>query len=512
MATLKTIASHGQLGALPAIAARRYGQRTGLIDEQGSLTFEEMYQRSEQLAATLARRGLSETDTVGVLCRNHRGFLDITFAAARLGARILYLNTDFAAPELRDVCQREAVTLLVLDDEFRDLTDDLELAHGRYLAWHDHSPTHDETLEDLIHAGVGLAPVGPPPRDLRVVLLTSGTSGTPKGANRHAAPSLAPVAMLAKVPFRTAEATYVAPPMYHGVGFSQMLLCLALGCTVITERRFDPARVAAAVTAHRPTTLVLVPVMLRRLLGVLERSLNRYDLSSLRIVFASGSALEPELVRRAQVTLGPVLYNFYGSTELGFVSFATPEDLRAAPGSAGRPAPGIAVAIYDGDDARVRDADTVGRIYVANAFGFAGYTGGGSKDVIDGLMSTGDLGHFDADGRLWVDGRDDDMVVSGGENLFPSQVEELLATHPAVEEAAVIGVEDEEFGRRLAAFVVLGPDQPLSADQVREFVKANLARFKVPRDVYFLPELPRNPTGKVLKRDLRELHQELSRD
>ncbi len=508
----KAIGAYGQLGAPLVIAAHKFGERTGLIDELGSLTFAEMDQRTEALAAALARRGVSDADCIGILCRNHRGFLDISFAAARLGARILYLNTDFSGPQLHDVCLREAVTVLVYDEEYDGLVGDLDVPNGKVLAWHDRPRDDRETLEDLIRAGAGLAPVGPPPRHSRVVLLTSGTTGTPKGAPRSATRSIAPVGqMLSKVPYRAAESTYLAPPMFHGVGYSQMLLSLSLGCTLITERRFDPERVLGAITAHRPTALVVVPVMLRRLLGVLEQSLNRYDLSSLRIVFVSGAALEPELVRRSQVSLGPVLYNFYGSTEVAYATFATPEDLRAAPGCAGRPPFGTIVRLYDENAQPVRGADRVGRIFVGNSFQFEGYTGGGSKDTIDGLMSTGDVGHFDAEGRLWVDGRDDDMIVSGGENLFPREVEELLATHPAIEEASAIGVDDPDFGQRLAVFVVLGGDQQLSADQVRDFVKANLARFKVPRDVFFLDELPRNPTGKVLKRSLRELHRQQTR-
>ena len=191
---------------------------------------------------------------------------------------------------------------------------------------------------------------------------------------------------------------------------------------------------------------------------------------------------------------------------MAWATFATPQDLRAAPGTAGRPPYGTTLRLYDEDGQPVEGPGRPGRIFVGNGFQFEGYTGGGQKEIIDGLMSTGDVGHFDEGGRLFVDGRDDDMIVSGGENLFPSEVEALLSTHPAIEEAGVIGVDDEEFGKRLAAFVVLRPGQALTEDEVREFVKDNLARFKVPRDVTFVDELPRTPTGKVLKRSLRERH------
>jgi fatty-acyl-CoA synthase len=154
----------------------------------------------------------------------------------------------------------------------------------------------------------------------------------------------------------------------------------------------------------------------------------------------------------------------------------------------------------------VTGANRIGRIFVGNGWQFEGYTGGGTKEMIEGLMSTGDVGHFDAGGRLFIDGRDDDMIVSGGENLFPGEVEELLITHPGIEEASVIGVDDPDFGKRLAAFVVLRGDAALTEDEVRDFVRRNLARYKVPRDVSFVAELPRTPTGKVLKRQLRDLH------
>jgi fatty-acyl-CoA synthase len=504
-AILRAMDRLGQIGAAIEIAALRHGDRHGLIDELGSLTFSQLNDRSNALASALHARGVREGDTVGILCRNHRGFIDITFAAGKLGTRMLYLNTDFAGPQLRDVCEREDVALLVHDAEYEGLVGTIEPRLGRLLAWTDGDGA-GETIEALIasHAGER-APDPSQPAD--VVLLTSGTTGTPKGAPRHQGRSLHPIgALLSKVPYRGGESTYVAAPMFHGVGFTQMVLSMILGCTTIVQRRFKPELVLDAVARERPTALVVVPVMLSRIVSLLEAEPGRWDTSSLRIVFVSGSQLEAELVRRAQRTIGDKLYNFYGSTEVAWATFATPADLRAAPGTAGRPPFGTVVRLVDGDGRTVSGTGNVGRIFVGNGFQFDGYTGGGKKEMIDGLMSTGDVGHFDAGGRLFIDGRDDDMIVSGGENLFPGEVEELLITHPAIVEAAVIGVDDEEFGKRLAAFVVVAPGQSMTENEVREFVKGNLARFKIPRDVRFIDELPRTPTGKVLKRALRETH------
>jgi fatty-acyl-CoA synthase len=507
LAILRAMERLGQLGAAITIAAIRHGDRIGVIDELGSLTFAELDERSGALAAGLHARGLTAYDCVGILCRNHRGFLDATFATAKLGVRTLYLNTDFGGPQLRDVCERERVTLLIHDEEYEELVAGIEPRHGRVLGWTDDRAAAG-TIERLIGEHAGQAP--PPPREpSAVVLLTSGTTGTPKGASRHQGSSLHPIgALLSKVPFRSRETNYIAAPMFHGLGFTQMVLAVTLGCTTIVERRFKPERVLGSIAGNRPEVLVVVPVMLRRIVSLLEAEPG-WDTSSLRIIFSSGSQLEAELVRRTQRTIGDVLYNFYGSTEAAWATYATPDDLRAAPGTAGRPPYGTIVRLYDSEGRVVEGAGRPGRIFVGNGYQFDGYTGGGGKEIVDGLMSTGDVGHFDTDGRLFIDGRDDDMIVSGGENIFPSEVEELLLTHPRVEEAAVIGVEDPEFGQRLAAFVVATPGAELSEDDVREFVKGNLARYKVPRDVSFLEQLPRNPTGKVLKRELRRLTEPL---
>ena len=502
VAVLRALDHLGPIGGALAVAAVRHGDQTGLIDELGSLTFAELDARSSALAYGLRARGVGEGDTIGILCRNHRGFLDITFAAAKLGARALYLNTDFAGPQLRDVCARENVSLLVHDEEYRELVAPIETRHRTLLGWTD-GPAEEDTLEALIAENAGrAAPM--PARVPQVVLLTSGTTGTPKGAPRHSAPTLSPMgAILSMVPFRARESTYVAAPMFHALGFTEMIVTVSLGSTVVVRRRFVPELVLEDIAKRRCTGLIVVPVMLRRIIDLIESAPGQLDTSSLRVVLLSGSQLEAELARRALRALGDVIYNFYGSTEVAWATFATPEDLHAAPGTAGRAPFGTVVKLFDHDGAPVKGANRTGRIFVGNGFQFEGYTGGGGKDMIDGLMSTGDVGHFDDAGRLFIDGRDDDMIISGGENVFPGEIEELLITHEAIQEASVVGVEDPEWGWRLVAFVALRPGRELTEDEVRDFVKANLARYKVPREVHFVDELPRNPTGKVLKRELR---------
>jgi fatty-acyl-CoA synthase len=496
------VARSGPLGALPRIAAIRYGRRTALIDERGSLTFKELDQRSNAIANAWIDRGLERGEGVAILARNHRGFLEATFAAAKCGARIVFLNTDFAGPQIREVAEREGTDLLVYDDEYAGTLEGVEPRRGRFRAWaEDPGP---DTLDALIESGS----TSPPRRSgagAKIILLTSGTTGTPKGASRKEPRSLQPLGgLLERVPFRTREVVECAAPMFHALGFASALLALGMGSTVVVRRRFDAAAVLDSLHRNRVTTLVAVPVMLQRLVDLGFEPWQGKDLSRLRIIFLSGSQLGADLCQRAMAAFGPVVYNLYGSTEIAYATLATPEDLEAEPGCVGRPIRGTIVRLYDDNGGRVPEGGT-GRIFVGNPAQFDGYTGGGGKEIIDGLMSSGDVGHFDENGRLFVDGRDDDMIVSGGENVFPREVEELLAAHGSVVEAAVIGAPDDKHGQRLVAFVVPRDGASLTEDDVRTHVSSHLARFKTPRDVYFLPELPRNPSGKVLKRQLREV-------
>ncbi|MBO2447406.1 AMP-binding protein [Actinomadura barringtoniae] len=494
-ATARALRAYGPLGAATTLPACRFPGRTGLVDERGAVTFAELEQRCNALANAWLERGLGVGGTVGILCRNHRGLLEAMSAAAKTGASVLFLNTDFAGPQLRDAVAREGVTALVHDEEYTGIVAGLDLPEGTYTAWCD---AGESDLDRLISEG-DPAPPPAPARHGAMVILTSGTSGKPKGAARPQSRSMAlPGGILSKIPLRSREAVFIGPPVFHGLGLSAALLALGLGSTLVLRRRFEAGEVVEAVARHGCTALITVPVMLSRIMAL--RELPSHDLSRLSVIMTGGAPLDAPLARRAIKTFGPKLYNFYGSTEASCITIATPADLAAAPGCVGRPPVGTTVAILDGEGRPVAPGVT-GQIHVDTPAKFGGYTGGGGKAEVGGLMAVGDLGHVDEGGRLFVDGRADDMIVSGGENVYPGEVEELLSLHPAVREAAVIGVPDEEFGRRLRAFVVASGD--LTEDEVKRHVSANLARYKVPREVIFLDELPRNPTGKILRRELR---------
>ena len=494
----------GPAGGFTAMALRD-PDRLGLIDETGSLTFGEMQRRSNALARALADRGVSEGDSVAVMCRNHRGFVDAIVATAKVGADILLLNTAFAGPQLVDVLEREGPQVVVHDQEFTGLLEKADVA-TRLLAWvDDESAAGDlESLEALIPT-YDDSELEPTEHHARIVILTSGTTGTPKGAPRSEAGVGAAVSLMSRMPLRYGWRTHIAAPLFHTWGFAHLALSMLLGSTVVLRRKFDPEECLKAVTDERCDSLVVIPVMLQRILALPQETLGRYSLPTLKVTAASGSALPGDLALDWMDNFGDNLYNIYGSTEVAYASIATPRDLREAPTSAGKPPWATVVKILDQDGRELPTGES-GRIFVGNGMLFEGYTGDGgeSKEVVDGLMSSGDVGRFDDNGRLYVEGRDDDMIVSGGENVFPQEVEDCLSRHEGVVEVAAIGIDDDQFGKRLKAFVVVGEQHP-SEDELKDWVKQNLARYKVPREIVFLDELPRNATGKILKRELAEL-------
>jgi acyl-CoA synthetase (AMP-forming)/AMP-acid ligase II/carbon monoxide dehydrogenase subunit G len=502
---VQTLTRWGRSPAAGVISlADRYPDETAIVDELGTLSYRELHERSNALAHALSDAGILEGDGVAVMCRNHRGFIEATGAISKLGADALFLNTAFAAPQLTEVVQREKPKAIVYDEEFAELLADAGRRRKRFVAWHDSSSCDDPTVDELIAVG-DPSNVVAPAREGRATILTSGTTGAPKGASRANPQSMDPVvSLLSKIPLKARQVTHIAAPLFHSWGFAHFSLGLILGSTYVLRRKFDPEACLAEVARHRCQSLVVVPVMMQRILELPEETRAKYDVSSLQVVAASGSALPGDMATEWMDAFGDNLYNLYGSTEVAWASIATPADMRAAPGTAGRPPRGTVVRLYDEDGRAVPPGET-GRIFVGNEMLFEGYTGGGAKDVIDGLMATGDVGRFDEAGHLFVEGRDDEMIVSGGENVFPKEVEDLLARHDAVAEAAAIGVEDRDFGQRLRAFVVLEQGKQASEDDLKRYVRENLARYKVPREIVFLEELPRNVTGKVLKRELAEL-------
>ena len=503
-------AAFAKWGTSPAAAyamgAARDPGRIAVIDERDSVTYAQIDRRSSAVAHELAARGVKRGDAVALLARNSAEFVLAQVAISKLGADILYLNTGFAGPQLGDVLRAEKAVAIVADEEFVPLLDDVAADLPRLVAWSDGEVSPRDTIAGAAHhhPSGGLSSPG---RDSRHVILTSGTTGRPKGAARSAPGALSGllelVAVLEAIPYRARGVTVLAAPAFHAWGMANLMLGMMLQTTLVMTRRFSPAGTLQLVQDHRADTLAAVPVMLQRILDLPEDERRSYDMSSLRIAALSGSALPPTLAAKFMDEFGDVIYSLYGSTEVSYVSVASPRDLREAPGTAGRLVRGVTVRLVD-DDGNDVPHGASGRIFAGSPLEFEGYTSGEDKARLGSLTSTGDVGRFDDDGRLFVEGRDDDMIVSGGENVFPAEVEDLLHQHPDVSDAAVVGVEDERFGQALVAHVVLRDGASVEPDELRAHVKKSLANYKVPREIVVRDSLPRNETGKILKRELTD--------
>lgn len=476
---------------LLAVSAARWPERAAVIDDDGPVSYRELQSRSEALARRLYHCGVEPGQSVGVLCRNGRGFVEAVFGVALVGADVVFVNTEFRTNALAAALSSHEIRIVVCDSEFIERV-----------------KAADESVMVVDPATVKTRGGDPRPKVApagRIVLLTSGTTGKPKGVPR--APRVnsgvvgVGVTILDRTGLRAGSRISVAVPMFHGLGLGMTILTVALGGTILTHRRFDPEAALAQASLYRADALTVVPVMLSRILDLPQAVRARNPVPCLRVVLSSGDRLDPGLVQRFMDAYGEILYNGYGSTEVGIGALATPADLRDAPETVGKPAAGCPVRILDESNAPV-GPNITGRVFVGGELTYEGYTGGGVKAVVDNMTTTGDMGYLDESGRLFIVGREDDMIVSGGENVYPRAVENALAEHPDIADIAVIGVPDERFGQRLAAFIVVRPDSETDETVVRDYLKDKVSRFEQPRDIRIVDSIPRNPAGKVLRNEL----------
>lgn len=506
MRTLPWLIGRGpSLGILVQAHGMALGDKIAIHDRNGSLTWKELDTRSNQAAHALWQSGLRGGHKVATLLRNGREALEVALGAQKYGIIACPLNTWAKPKELKATMSAADPGLVVYDTKHADqvkecVPDDVPLVFVGDPA---------DAIKDSIDYNdlLGDQPLGPPSpftRDAgtpKVIIHTSGTTGTPKGASRNA--SAAGVAALANllsvVPYRRDDVVFCPAPLFHSFGLATFTFATALGASLVLPEKFDPEESLRLIDLHRATAASFVPVMIKRIVNLDDEVKNRYDLSSLRVVMASGSAMGEELRKAATETFGDVLYDLYGSTEAGWVTIARPSDIAERPKSVGKPVPGIDIAIFDKDGNRV-EGEEKGEIFIKSELLFEGYTSGDEKDERDGYMSIGDLGHFEDD-FLYIDGRADDMVVVGGENVYPIEIESVIESIKGVEDVTVTGVPDDEYGEVLVAFVV----GSASEQEIKKVCKNELASYKVPKRVEKLDELPRTSTGKVLKRELVEI-------
>ncbi len=488
----------------PLAGATFCADTQGIVDDDGAITFGRLEEQCDAVSAGLATL-LSPGDRVGLLARNSAGFYQAMVGAARCGLDVLYLNTGFSADQIADIVTERRVQALVHDAEFAAKVPPNVLS----IPMTGDAPTSVEQMAASagrpgarqVAAGRAWQP-GPVRRRSRHVMLTSGTTGPPKGVTRTGGAASSAVALLSGLPNRAEQRCLIAAPMFHGWGWLNAMLTMLLRSTIVVTRRFEPERLLQLVERERCQELAAVPTMLRRIMDLPPDVRHRYDTSSLRAVTLSGSALPPALADGFMNEFGDILYSFYGTTEAGYAAVASPADLRTAPGTVGRPLPLVDVRVL-GVDGEPCPAGASGMIWVSShdTRGHAEKPGEG-PDRRRRAVSTGDIGWLDEAGRLFIAGRSDDMIITGGENVYPAEVEATLEQHPSVLEAAVVGRRDEVFGQILVAHLTLRDEMKVTHEQLRSWCRDRLAPFQVPRRFVVHDALPHNEAGKVVKRDL----------
>jgi fatty-acyl-CoA synthase len=498
------------------LLAANHPDKVGLYWHDDALTFGDIDARMDRLAAGLARRGLRRGSSLLVMMKNRPEFVLAGGGASRLGAAAVSVSWRSTSDELAYLASHCGAAAICFEHDLWPIVD----------ATRKSVPALDANL-----VIVGLAPGEAPPRgclrfedllaaepaafvaeqgaeeDAAVVIYTSGTTGKPKGAVRKFPRDAMPAAMqlIAETPMRVDDVHLVPCPLYHSTAFGFLAFSHILGASAVLMDEFKPEAFLAHVERFGVTTTALVPTMLHRVLGLGPEVLERYHTRSLRAIFSMGAPLPAPLALEVMDRFGDVLYNLYGATEFGIVTLATPRDLREAPGTIGRKIPGTDIRLLD-DAGRQVDVGAVGELWAKSKLVVEGYhndRAATEASLKEGFFSVGDLARVDAAGRYFIEGRKRDMVISGGVNVYPAEVEAALEAHPALAEVAVIGVDDPDLGERVRAFVVKKPGQDVDEAHLRTWTRERLSGPKVPRDFVFVDALPRNPTGKVLKRELR---------
>ncbi|MFN2591159.1 MAG: AMP-binding protein [Actinomycetota bacterium] len=492
------------LGIVSQLNAVSVPAKDAIRDRSGSLSWLQVDARANRLVHVLQSQGVRPGDRVALLLRNGREFAEALIACQKVGIVAAPLNTWAKPAELAVTIEGASPRLLIYDRKHQDQVREAVAADLPKLVVGSES-VHRARGEMPYEGAVAAASAIPPlpyaraKGSARVVIHTSGTTGTPKGAARDAGVMGVQefIGLLDTVPLRRDDVFVVPAPLFHSFGLLAFSLGSLLGVTFVFPERFDPERTLALIEEHRATAAAMVPVMIHRIMSLPPSVRKRYDLSSLRVLLASGSAISQDLRAEIDRMFPETLYDLYGSTEAGWVAIATPQDMVTHPGTVGRPVWGVELAVYSADGERLGSGET-GEIHVRSGALFEGYTSGEQKRYRDGFVSIGDLGHVDDDGFLYLEGRADDMVVVGGENVYPAEIEAVIGRISGVDDVAVFGAPDPEYGEVLAAFVV-GSASP---DHVKETARRELASFKVPRHVKVVADLPRTSTGKVLKRKL----------
>ncbi len=489
---LSAMLRHGvNLMVLLSYAAQTHGRQTTLVDEQETLDYDTLLRQVQTLSFILKERyHLEKGQKVAFLCKNHTSLVKALFAVSRLGASIYLLNAEMSPVQFQLLSDHYCFDFLVYDDELHSMVEQSDYVKDKIPAYHDTLPAVNtlcviptQRKEKLKRTSLG-----------NLVILTGGTTGNFKTAvhKPSAVNYLNPcIAMLTRLKLFDCRTAYIAVPIYHGYGLATLFLFILLGKKILIQRSFHAENACKLIHEHHADTTVVVPLMVYKMIRY-----NTEYLKSLTCIACGGSELNPESAAEILEKLGDALFNLYGTSEAGLTTIATPQDLKAASDTIGRKIPGVRLKILDQQGKRVPTGKT-GGFYVKTRWSM--------RNKKSSWILTGDMGYRDRSGRYFLYGRADDMIVSGGENVFPAEVERILASHPQVAQAAVIGVNDENFGQRLKAFILLHENSVVSQEELFEWLRTRIARFQTPREIVFVESMPCTPLGKLDRKQLQRI-------
>ena len=493
---------------LVAAHAAKHPDRPALIEGDRTLTWEEFFRTQNRLAHSLAALGITAGQHAIVYAHNALENLVAGAALRALGAVGVPMNHRLTAEEVSYILDNSDATTVFVDDAFLPMAERVRDA-ARVKHWITLGAERRGwavALADLLAHGSEAPPTAGGMGGS--MLYTAGTTGKPKGALRR---SIDPTSVLPRLAalncLDPAQVHLVAGPLYHSAPGGFALYAQMVGGTVVVMRKFDPEEALRLIERHRCSTTFMAPTLVKRIVDLPASVRERYDVSSMRALIIAAAPCPMRVKEQALAMFGPVLYEFYGSTELGVNTVLRPEDVLRKPGSCGRAAPGVELAILD-DDGRPASPGTPGELFVRRYDGvFDEYyrnPAATAQTARGEWMSVGDVAWMDPEGFVYICDRKRDMIISGGVNIYPAEIEDALHRHPAVEDAAVFGVPDAEWGERVHAAIQLRAGHRVTDRELIEFCRGHVADYKTPREVSFHDEFPRDSAGKLVKRLLRE--------
>lgn len=484
----EAIMQHGiNLMTLLQFAARNYGENIALIDDKEELTFNKLMKESLQLSIYLKNQyAVKPKIKVGIYCRNHTVLVKVIFALSRLGSNLYLINTEMGKAQFNQLMEKHQFDLFIYDEQFNDFIEGMGESKEAINVAEIRSMLSKATLNEPLLEKTSTS---------NIVLLTSGTTGSPKEVVHK--PSLFNylnpfIGMVDRLKIVNYKNGYIATPLYHGYGIAILFLLIALGKKVILSEKFHSKKACELIGKHQVEMVTVVPLMIHKMM--IE---NSSSLRSLRCIASGGAVLSPNLIKQVRARLGDVLYNLYGTSETGLNIIATPDDLSYSPSTIGKCIKGINIKIVHSQQ-QPMGRERIGQLCVKSR--------GAMVNPHNHWLSTGDLGYMDNNGYYFLAGRQDDLVVSAGENVYPLHIENIVLDHPFVEDAAVLGIDDEQFGQRLHAFIQLKEGTNMEQAMLFDWLKEKVARYEMPKEITFLDNIPYTVLGKKDKKHISNFY------